>query len=73
VPKLKASTNKINHLQEKSSKSGELMFKATKKGYLNAVKILESLVLKGVPFRDVHYRVGKMVLEAMETDKDKGV
>jgi argininosuccinate lyase len=35
-------------------------------GYLNATRILEELVLKGVPFRDAHHRVGSYIAEAME-------
>ena len=42
------------------------MLEASKKGHLDAVKILESLVLKGVPFRDAHHQVGQLVLEATE-------
>ncbi len=35
-------------------------------GYLNATAVLESLVLKGMPFRDAHHQVGLWVSEAEE-------
>lgn len=35
-------------------------------GYLDATEVLESLVLKGIPFRDAHHQVGLWVKEAME-------
>ncbi len=43
----------------------EVMDKSAKSGYLDATKILETLVLKGVPFRDAHHQVGELVAEAM--------
>jgi argininosuccinate lyase len=46
-----------------------IMSKASKAGYLNATRLLESLVLKGTPFRDAHHQVGSWVAEAM----DKGI
>lgn len=44
----------------------DVMSQSTKSGYLNATSILESLVIKGVPFRDAHHQVGLWVSEAME-------
>ena len=35
-------------------------------GYLDATEVLESLVLKGVPFRMAHHEVGEWVRKAME-------
>lgn len=35
-------------------------------GYLDATKLVETLVLKGMPFRDAHHTVGKWVREAMD-------
>lgn len=37
-------------------------------GYLDATAVLESLVLKGMPFRDAHHQVGLWVSEAMNTN-----
>ena len=42
------------------------MFKIVKEGYLDATEILEDLVLKGIPFREAHHKVGQYVAEAME-------
>lgn len=35
-------------------------------GYLDATSVLESLVLKGMPFRDAHHQVGLWVSQALE-------
>lgn len=35
-------------------------------GYLDATKLVEELVLKGVPFRQAHHQVGRLVKEARE-------
>ena len=43
----------------------ELMHEKAHSGYLDATSILESLVLKGVPFRDAHHQVGEWVAAAM--------
>lgn len=42
------------------------MLKLVKEGYLDATEILEDLVLKGMPFREAHHKVGQYVAEAME-------
>jgi argininosuccinate lyase len=42
------------------------MFQIVKEGYLDATEILEDLVLKGIPFREAHHKVGQYVAEAME-------
>ncbi len=44
----------------------QLMAEKACSGYLDATKILESLVLQGVPFREAHHQVGKWVANAME-------
>ena len=36
-------------------------------GYLDATALLESLVAKGVPFRDAHHQVGQWVIQAIES------
>ena len=46
----------------------DIMSKASQTGYLNATQVLEALVLKGVPFRDAHHKVGTWILEAMEKE-----
>jgi argininosuccinate lyase len=38
---------------------------AAEKGYSNATELADYLVKKGIPFRDAHYIVGRIVLEAM--------
>ena len=44
----------------------ERMQQKANKGYLNATEILESLVLKGMPFRDAHHQVGLWVKTALD-------
>jgi argininosuccinate lyase len=39
---------------------------ASKRGYLNATELADYLVRKGVPFREAHDLVGKIVLKAIE-------
>lgn len=45
------------------------MQQQTNQGHLHATAILESLVLKGVPFRDAHHQVGEMILESIEHNR----
>ena len=44
----------------------DIMRESLKSGFLRATEALEQLVLKGVPFRDAHYKVGRWVLEALK-------
>ena len=44
----------------------EHMHQKAHEGYLDATAVLESLVLKGMPFRDAHHQVGLWVSEALE-------
>jgi argininosuccinate lyase len=44
----------------------ELMQEKASSGYLDATKLLDSLVLKGIPFREAHHQVGALIAEAME-------
>jgi|GEM_PF-53606 argininosuccinate lyase len=44
----------------------DVMAEKAANGYLHATKIVESLVLKGVPFRDAHHQVGQWIAEAVE-------
>ncbi|MEJ7849613.1 MAG: argininosuccinate lyase [Pyrinomonadaceae bacterium] len=43
---------------------------AATKGYLNATELADYLVKKGVPFRTAHDVVGRIVLNAIEQDKE---
>ena len=42
------------------------MEQQAKSGFLNATQVLESLVIKGMPFRDAHHQVGLWVAHALE-------
>lgn len=45
------------------------MFKAVKKGFLNATEAADYLVNKGMPFRDAHGVIGQIVLKCESEDK----
>lgn len=47
----------------------ENTLRAVKKGFLNATEAADYLVLKGVPFRDAHKIIGKIVLYCEEKHK----
>ncbi|MCY6484339.1 argininosuccinate lyase [Clostridium aestuarii] len=47
----------------------EKMYKAVKKGFLNATEGADYLVNKGMPFRDAHGVIGEIVLYCEENDK----
>ena len=47
----------------------EAMAAAVKKGFLNATEVADYLVKKGMPFRDAHGLVGRMVLYCEEQGK----
>ena len=47
----------------------EQMFKQSKLGFTNATDAADYLVVKGVPFRDAHGIIGKMVAYAIENGK----
>jgi argininosuccinate lyase len=46
------------------------MEKAVAKGFLNATEVADYLVCKGVPFRDAHEIVGKIVIYCEDSNKD---
>lgn len=50
--------------------NGEKMKQGAKGGFTNATDIADYLVKKGVPFRSSHAIVGKMVVQAVETNRD---
>jgi argininosuccinate lyase len=43
---------------------------ASKSGYMNATELADYLVRKGMPFRDAHEVVGKIVMRAIEAGKE---
>ena len=45
-------------------------FAAASGGYMNATELADYLVRKGVPFRDAHETVGKVVMRAIERGKE---
>ncbi|CDF58645.1 argininosuccinate lyase [Thermobrachium celere] len=47
----------------------EEMLKSLKKGYINATEVADYLVKKGVPFRDAHEIVGRIVLYCEKTNR----
>lgn len=49
--------------------NNELMKQKAEDSFLNATKILEMLILKGVPFRDAHHQVGQWVQIAIENNR----
>ena len=50
--------------------NGERLRQATEKGFLVATDLADYLALKGIPFRQAHEIVGKMVLFALEREKE---
>jgi argininosuccinate lyase len=60
----------ISPLLKKISFDGETMKKSAKKGYLVATDLADYLVRKGVTFRQAHEVVGKMVLFAIDQNKE---
>ena len=45
---------------------------AASSGYMNATELADYLVRKGMPFRDAHELVGKIVMKAIEAGKELG-
>ncbi|HYV09805.1 MAG TPA: argininosuccinate lyase [Pyrinomonadaceae bacterium] len=48
----------------------ERAFKAAASGYMNATELADYLVRKGMPFREAHEVVGKIVMRAIESGKE---
>ena len=44
------------------------MLQAAKGGFTNATDLADYLVRKGIPFRDAHAIVGKLVAECLDQD-----
>ena len=57
-------------LLKEVSFNGDTMKRATDKGYLMATDLADYLVRKGMTFRKAHEAVGKVVLFAIEQDRD---
>jgi argininosuccinate lyase len=51
---------------QRMSLNAEQMTRATEKGFLNATELADYLVSKGMPFREAHHLVGKLVVRATE-------
>ena len=52
------------------SVNSERAVKASSSGYMNATELADYLVRKGMPFRDAHEVVGKLVRRAIELEKE---
>ena len=48
----------------------EDMYESTKKGFTNATDAADYLVKKGIPFREAHEIIGKLVFYSIEAQKD---
>ncbi len=60
----------ISGLLEGVTFNGETMKKAVERGYLTATDLADYMVTKGETFRHAHEAVGKMVLFAIEQDRE---
>ncbi len=60
----------LSRLLKEVSFNGEKMRKATEEGYLVATDLADYLVGKGMTFRKAHETVGKMILFAMDQEKE---
>ncbi|MBW1768156.1 MAG: argininosuccinate lyase [Deltaproteobacteria bacterium] len=60
----------ITRLIKGISFNGEIMKRAAEEGYLVATDMADYLVMKGVTFRQAHEAVGKMVLFAINQEKE---
>lgn len=61
---LQVSETVLRNLQVNASRTHE----AATRGYLNATELADYLVRKGIPFRQAHEMVGRMVMRAIERD-----
>ena len=66
---IEASLKVMTHLLSATSFNGDRMGEAIQKGYLEATDLADYLVRKGVPFRQAHQVVGRMVLHAIGEGK----
>ncbi len=66
VDTIKNSLNIFKEMIETATFNKENMMAATKKGFMNATDAADYLVGKGVPFRDCHEIIGKLVLYSID-------
>jgi argininosuccinate lyase len=59
---LKVSATVLRNISAKNA--------STSNGYMNATELADYLVRKGMPFREAHEVVGKVVMRAIELDKE---
>ena len=69
VDTLKASLEIFTDMIGTMEVHGERMENAARHGYMNATDAADYLVSKGIPFRDCHEIIGKMVLYSIEHGK----
>jgi argininosuccinate lyase len=67
---LEACLHIMSRLIGEISFHGEQMNSAARKGYLVATDLADYFVTKGMPFRQAHEVVGRMVLFALEQNKE---
>jgi len=60
----------MTHLLNETTFNGDRMREALQKGYLEATDLADYLVRKGIPFRQAHEMVGRVVLHALSRDKE---
>lgn len=70
VNTLKACTNIYVRMLPNIKVNKEVMKEATVKGFLNATDLADYLVTKGIPFREAHAVVGKLVQFALGLKKE---
>ncbi len=66
---LKASLNIFREMLETAVFKTENMRNAAKTGFMNATDAADYLVSKGIPFRDCHEIIGKLVLHCIDQGK----
>ncbi len=62
----------MTRLLQNLSFNGEVMKKATERGYLTATDLADYLVTKGLTFRKAHEAAGEMVLFALDGNRELG-
>ena len=66
----RASLHVTSTVMRNVSVNKERAFAASSSGYMNATELADYLVRKGMPFRDAHETVGRIVMRAIETGKE---
>jgi len=70
VDTLQACIGIYTRMLPKLKINGEVMQRATLRGFLNATDLADYLVNKGMPFREAHHCVGRAVNYALENGKE---